>query len=111
MPVMHINDYQFVSRRTAIYPEKQGVVYCVLGLVGESGEIADKLKKVVRDKNNQLGEVEVLAFAKELGDVLWYLSNLAYELGFSLEEIAQMNIDKLQSRMERDKLSGSGDDR
>jgi len=106
-----MNDYQFVSRQTAIYPDKQGVVYCVLGLVGESGEIADKLKKIIRDKNNQIGEDEVMSVAKELGDVLWYVSNLAYELGFTLEEIAQMNVDKLQSRMERDKLSGSGDDR
>ena len=111
MPVMKMNDYQFVSRKTAIYPENQGFVYCVLGLVGESGEIADKLKKVIRDKNSQLGEEEIMGVAKELGDVLWYVSNLSHELGFSLEEIAQMNVDKLQSRMKRNKLSGSGDDR
>ena len=108
---MKMNDYQFVSRKTAIYPENQGFVYCVLGLVGESGEIADKLKKVIRDDNGEIALEKQNAIAKELGDVLWYVSNLAYELGFSLEEIAQMNVDKLQSRMKRDKLSGSGDDR
>ena len=108
---MNMNDYQFVSRKTAIYPKSQGFVYCVLGLVGESGEIADKLKKVIRDKNSKLGEEEIMGVDKELGDVLWYVSNLAHELGFTLEEIAQMNVDKLQSRMERNKLSGSGDDR
>jgi len=108
---MEMNDYQFVSRKTAIYPEKQGFVYCVLGLVGESGEIADKVKKIIRDKEGHVEPEVQKALAKELGDVLWYVSNLAHELNYTLEEIAQINIDKLNSRKERNKLKGSGDDR
>ena len=108
---MELNDYQFVSQKTAIYPEDQGVTYCVLGLAGEAGEVADKYKKVIRDNNSKLTPEISSSIAKELGDVLWYVSNLAYELGFSLEEVAQMNIEKLQSRLKRNQLSGSGDER
>lgn len=113
---MQLNDYQEAARKTALYPNVgNDFIYPALGLVGESGEIANKLKKLIRDENittvkdmsdEQRGEV-----AKELGDVLWYISQLSSEMGYSLEEIAQKNIDKLASRAERGKIGGSGDNR
>lgn len=113
---MQINDYQNASRSTAIYPNVgNDFIYPVLGLVGEAGEIANKLKKVIRDDN--VGDIKGMSpekreeVAKELGDVLWYVSQLASELGYTLEEIAQGNIDKLNSRKERGALAGSGDNR
>jgi NTP pyrophosphatase (non-canonical NTP hydrolase) len=82
-----------------------------LGLVGEAGEVADKLKKVIRDHGGVLTDPVRDAVAKELGDVLWYLSVLAYELDYDLNTIAQDNLDKLASRQERGVISGSGDNR
>jgi NTP pyrophosphatase (non-canonical NTP hydrolase) len=82
-----------------------------LGLVGEAGEVADKLKKVIRDHGGVLTDPVRDAVAKELGDVLWYLSVLAYELDYDLNTIAQGNLDKLASRQERGVISGSGDNR
>ena len=89
----------------------QNFVYPALGLVGEAGEVADKLKKVIRDNGGVLTDPVRDAVAKELGDVLWYVSVLAYEMDYDLNEIAQINIDKLNSRKERGVLSGSGDNR
>jgi len=103
---MNMNDYQQWARTTAIYPEDRAVPYLALGLVGESGEVAEKVKKHIRD-GTPLGS----ELAKELGDVLWYLSNLSYVLGFSLDDIANMNKNKLETRKSQKKLSGSGDNR
>lgn len=109
---MNFNEYQIKSRETAIYPDKgNNFVYPTLGLVGEAGEIAEKIKKVLRDKNGELDTETKDLLTKELGDVLWYLSQLAVELDLEFEDIAQANIEKLQSRKKRDKLSGSGDSR
>lgn len=108
---MELNDYQKAALKTAIYPKNQQVIYPVLGLCGESGEVAEKLKKIYRDKNSVIDESDRLAIAKELGDVLWYLSVLANDLGMDLEEIAQMNIDKLNMRKKKNMIGGSGDDR
>jgi NTP pyrophosphatase (non-canonical NTP hydrolase) len=83
----------------------------VLGLVGESGEVADKIKKILRDKNAELSEDDRQALVKELGDVLWYVAVLADYLGVTLEELADSNIDKLFKRRDEGKLSGSGDNR
>jgi NTP pyrophosphatase (non-canonical NTP hydrolase) len=83
----------------------------LLGLVGETGEVADKFKKIYRDKNSEMSGDDVVEMTKELGDVLWYLSVLAEYLGVDFEEVAQANIDKLASRKMRNKLSGSGDNR
>ncbi|WP_353684352.1 nucleoside triphosphate pyrophosphohydrolase family protein [Thermodesulfovibrio sp. 3907-1M] len=104
---MTFNEYQEKARRTAIYPE--GWVYPALGLCGEAGEVAEKLKKYIRDGKTCSEVREELI--KELGDVLWYIANLAYEFEISLEEIAEKNIEKLLSRKERNKLHGNGDDR
>ena len=102
---MTFDEYQEFARSTAIYPEDCKVVYPTLGLCGEVGEVAEKIKKHMRDGNTLFG------VGLELGDVLWYISALADDLGITLEEIAQANIDKLASRMNRGKLGGSGDER
>lgn len=88
-----------------------GIVYLALGLNGESGEVAEKVKKIVRDQAGKLTDFDRVEIGKELGDVLWYLAMLAEELGISLEEVAQGNIDKLISRKERGVIHGSGDNR
>jgi NTP pyrophosphatase (non-canonical NTP hydrolase) len=109
---MNLNDYQSAALRTAIYPNMgANFPYPALGLVGEAGEVADKLKKVIRDNDGILTDPVRDAVAKELGDVMWYLAVLAYELDYDLSTIAQNNLDKLASRQERGVLSGSGDNR
>lgn len=107
---MKLNEYQESAKATAIFPKETGLVYCALGLCGESGEVADKLKRVYRDPDLSL-EDQHEGICKELGDVLWYLSNLADQLGVSLEEIAEMNLKKLRDRAERNVLKGEGDER
>jgi len=99
-------DYQKKAVSFAIYPATHKVLYPTLGLCGEAGEVAEKVKKQVRDGVFNRHEV-----AKELGDVLWYLANLASDIGYNLDEIAAMNIDKLSSRKDRNKIQGSGDNR
>lgn len=113
---MNLNEYQAKAESTAIYPmAHRGVPmslsYAGLKLNGEAGEVAEKIGKRLRDGLDiQNGEWNT-ALAKELGDVLWYVANLAREIGFDLEEVAKLNLDKLQSRKSRGKLGGSGDDR
>ena len=102
---MTFDEYQEFARSTKIYPEDVKVVYPTLGLCGEAGEVAEKIKKHMRDGRSLVG------VGLELGDVLWYISALADDLGITLEEIAQANVDKLASRMNRGKLGGSGDER
>lgn len=109
---MTFKDYQKKSRQTAIYPGKDtNFIYPTLGLVGEAGEVAEKIKKTIRDDNGILTDEKKEELKKELGDVLWYLSQISTEIGASLEDIAKMNIEKLFSRKERGVLSGSGDNR
>ena len=83
----------------------------VLGLVGESGEFAEKFKKILRDKEGKLDSETNAELLKELGDVLWYVAQIAAELGLSLDDIAEHNIKKLYDRMDRGVLQGSGDNR
>lgn len=95
-----------------MYPDdKFNIGYKALGLCGEAGEVSDKIKKVFRDCDGKLDENKAHEIAKELGDVLWYLSTLAYKLGYNLSEIATMNIYKLRKRMEENKIHGNGDNR
>lgn len=109
---MNFEEYQQLSRRTALYPNKDAnFVYPALGLCGESGEVAEKIKKVIRDKNGVLDEVTRQELAKELGDVLWYVAQMSTELGLSLEAVAGQNIAKLFSRLERGMIQGAGDNR
>lgn len=117
---MNFNAYQEIIAETAIYPKELGLAYCALGLTGEAGEVADKIKKLYRDDElislNALGksiiiEQNRLAIAKELGDVLWYITAMANEIDMSLEDIAKMNYDKLLKRRSTNTLQGSGDNR
>ena len=109
---MDFRDYQKLSRKTAIYPQKgKNFIYPTLGLAGEAGEVAEKIKKVLRDNQGIIDQPRKEEIAKELGDVLWYLAQIATELDLSLEEVAKGNLKKLSSRQKRKRLSGSGDDR
>jgi NTP pyrophosphatase (non-canonical NTP hydrolase) len=109
---MTFQEYQQLSRKTAIYPNiDNNFIYPTLGLVGESGEIAEKVKKILRDNQGVVSNETKNEIAKELGDVLWYVSQLATELKINLEDIAKLNIDKLNSRQQRGALQGSGDNR
>lgn len=109
---MELNDYQIESRKTALYPNVgNNFVYPALGLCGETGEVAEKIKKIIRD-NNGIADLErINDIKKELGDVMWYVAQLATELNLTLGDIAQTNIDKLQERMKNNLIHGSGDNR
>lgn len=108
---MQVNEYQKAALVTAVYPDDKRIIYPALGMCGEAGEVADKVKKVIRDNNQQFTDECNREIAKEIGDVLWYCATMAHDIGFTLEEVAQMNIDKLASRQQRGKLGGSGDNR
>jgi len=109
---MNFQEYQEKSRKTAIYPNAgENYVYPTIGLAGETGEVSEKIKKVIRDKNGVVDEETKEAIKKELGDVLWYVSQLATELGLSLDDIAENNIEKLYSRLDRGVINGNGDNR
>jgi len=108
---VELGEYQRLSRRTAAYPREAWLAYPALGLAGEVGEVVEHAKKVIRDDGARVGEQRRAAMAKELGDVLWYLAQLATELELDLDEIAEANLEKLLSRQRRGVISGSGDDR
>lgn len=108
---VELSEYQRLSRRTAEYPREAWLAYPALGLAGEAGEVAEHAKKAIRDDGGEVSDERRAKMAKELGDVLWYVAQLASELGLELDEIAQTNLDKLLSRQRRGVLSGSGDER
>lgn len=104
--------YQLESRKTwGRVTTDHDIVYPTLGLSNEAGEFAGKVKKIFRDKGGEISEEDRAKLASELGDVLWYLTQLCTELGVSLAEVAQGNIDKLASRQQRGTLQGEGDER
>jgi NTP pyrophosphatase (non-canonical NTP hydrolase) len=109
---MDFNNYQTESRKTAkrVYTEHP-ITYPTLGLVNEAGEFAGKVKKIFRDKDGQISEEDRQALKAELGDVLWYLAQLCTELNLTLSEVAEHNLEKLFSRLERGKIGGDGDQR
>ncbi len=109
---MNLNEYQKGARATARYPNVgNNPIYPTLGLSGESGEVADKVKKILRDRQGIFDDESRNAIKMELGDVLWYVAQLSSELGFSLDEVADANLKKLASRSARGQISGSGDNR
>ena len=110
--VLSFEQYQKESRKTAVYPEQgNNFIYPALGLAGETGEVLEKIKKIIRDKGGELDEEMRKKIAKELGDVLWYIAQLCTELGLSMEEVARKNLEKLFSRKARGTLHGEGDER
>jgi NTP pyrophosphatase (non-canonical NTP hydrolase) len=111
MADMELSEYQRLSRRTAEYPREAWLAYPALGLAGEAGEVAEHAKKAIRDDGGTVSEERRAAMSKELGDVLWYVAQIASELDLQLDDIAQLNLDKLLSRRRRGVLSGSGDER
>jgi NTP pyrophosphatase (non-canonical NTP hydrolase) len=109
---VRFSDYQRDSRATAVYPGAgDNLIYPALGLCGEAGETAEKIKKMLRDDGGVLTDERRDALGAELGDVLWYLAQLATEAGLDLEDLARDNLAKLRSRQERHALHGSGDSR
>lgn len=108
---MQINEYQEWTDKTAIYPKNAGIAYTILGLASETGEVAGKFKKIIRDENGVLTEERKNQLIDELGDVFWYATRLATELGIPVEEILQRNHDKLEDRLNRNVIQGSGDKR
>lgn len=103
---MNMNEYQTQAATTAIYPASVQVLYPTLGLAGEAGEVANKVKKIVRD-----GKLDKEAIGSEIGDCLWYIAAICKDLGLKMEDVAQANLDKLRQRQEKGTLSGSGDTR
>lgn len=113
---MEFSDYQEKSRVTAVYPDiGDNFIYPTLGLAGETGEVVEKIKKLIRDETitsaSKISDEKKEELKKELGDIVWYLAQLATELDLDLNAIAELNIQKLQERQKRGTLHGSGDNR
>lgn len=108
---MNLKEYQEIIKKTAVFPNEIGLMYCTLGLCGESGEVAEKVKKLFRDQNGVVTEEFKEAVKKEIGDVLWYITALSGELGFTLEEVMETNYNKLMARRATGTLYGNGDNR
>lgn len=115
---MIVNDYQQKAHETADYPSpatdtgfSMPWVYPAMGLAEEAGKSTGKFAKIIRDKRGIISEEERTAIVKELGDVLWMVSECAFDIGVSLEEVMQKNLDKLASRKARNVIHGNGDDR
>ena len=108
---MQLSEYQKISESTAIYPQSVRLLYPTLGLAGEAGEIAEKVKKMLRDDGGELSEERRDSLILELGDVLWYLAAIARDLDIDLNLIAMRNIQKLERRQSQGKLTGDGDNR
>ena len=108
---MTLNDYQKEALSTAVYGSGSKIIYPTLGLAGEAGEVADKVKKVLRDNDGNFDEWRKIQIAAEIGDVLWYIAALTNDLGYTLEDIAKLNLCKLKSRRENNTIHGEGDNR
>jgi NTP pyrophosphatase (non-canonical NTP hydrolase) len=109
---MTLNEYQEQAKKTAQYPILgHAIVYPALGLNGEAGEVAEKVKKLMRDHNGVLNYDRKMALLKEIGDCLWYVSECARQAGFDLETVAAFNIHKLEERLKAGTIKGEGDNR
>ncbi len=105
--MQNFNEYQEFVKSMKVYPEKHAIVYPALGLVGEAGEISEKVKKWLRGDK----ELDKQGLLKELGDPLWYIASLADDLGFTLQDVVDANVEKLSSRKDRNLIHGEGDNR
>lgn len=110
---MTLNDYQTQAAQTALMQDddERLLIYAALGLTGEAGEVADKVKKILRDNDGDFSQLDKTEISKELGDVLWYVAIFAKSMGITLDDVAAKNIEKLASRKSRGVLQGSGDNR
>ena len=109
---MTFEQYQAEAKKTAVYPTiGQAFIYPALGLAGEAGEVVEKVKKIMRNDNGAVSDEKRGEVKKELGDVLWYVSQLATEFGITMEDVASTNVEKLRSRMERGAIHSQGDNR
>jgi len=112
LKIEEFTTYQRESRKTwNLIHTDHPIVYPTLRLANEAGEVAGKIKKIFRDKQGQISDEDREALKQELGDVLWYLTQICTELNLTLEEVAEANITKLFSRLERGKIRGEGDNR
>ena len=109
--VSDLDMYQKVALTTAIYPREQAIIYPTLGLTGEAGEVANKVKKIIRDGSNFKDEKLVSEIKAEIGDCLWYIAVLASDFDIKLSDIASANLEKLEKRKEKGTIHGSGDNR
>ena len=109
--VSDLDMYQQVAKTTAIYPREQAIIYPTLGLTGEAGEVANKVKKIIRDGSNKIDDRMVAEIKSEIGDCLWYIAVLADDIGCKLSDIANINLIKLANRKEKGTIHGSGDNR
>ena len=109
--ISDLDMYQQVAKTTAIYPREQAIIYPTLGLTGEAGEVANKVKKIIRDDGNKINEGLVQEISAEIGDCLWYISILADDIGIKLSDIANANLEKLANRKKKGTIHGSGDTR
>ncbi len=108
---MTLIEYQNIIEQTKVYPENIALLYCALGLCGEAGEVAEKIKKIYRDKEGIVSWEDKEAIKKEMGDCLWYITALSNELQITLEDIMETNYNKLIERRRTGTLHGSGDNR
>lgn len=108
---MTIKEYENLIEKTAVFPEEIALTYCTMGLCGEAGEVAEKMKKLYRDEGGDITETFRHDIKKELGDVIWYVTALAQKLDLSLEEVMEANHKKLMLRRQTNTLHGSGDNR
>lgn len=110
---MTLNEYQTKAATTALMKDdnERLLIYAALGLSGESGEVADKVKKILRDQDGDFSKLDKADITKELGDVLWYVAIFAKSMGISLDDVATANVAKLASRKQRNVIGGSGDNR
>ena len=109
--ISDLDMYQQVAKTTAIYPREQAIIYPTLGLTGEAGEVANKVKKIIRDGTNKNDEGLVQDLSAEIGDCLWYIAVLADDIGIKLSNIANSNLIKLENRKKKGTIRGSGDTR
>ena len=109
--ISDLDMYQKVALTTAIYPREQAIIYPTLGLTGEAGEVANKVKKIIRDGSDSKDEKLVSEIKAEIGDCLWYIAVLANDFDIKLSDIASTNIEKLANRQKNNTIHGSGDDR
>ena len=109
--ISDLDMYQQVAKTTAIYPREQAIIYPTLGLTGEAGEVANKVKKIIRDGTIENHESLIQEISAEIGDCLWYISVLADDIGVKLSDIANNNLVKLANRKEKGTIHGSGDAR